>query len=866
MYQMKKFLAIFFILAVFIGCADSFQEEIEETQAKIEEVKRLIDNTNTTLASVQQIVASLSGDNLISSVDPVMESGRQTGYSISFLNGKNYNVILGLDGLDGYAPSFSVKEDSDGHYYWILDGQWLLSPSGDRLRADGLEPSDVVVPQMRVENGYWEISTNGGASWTRLAEENDIFYFRIITDIDLSSDSSVTFILSDGSKLEIPRYVPISLTLGSVSEEKVISPGEVITIPYKVEGSITDELVVTSGTDGIYTSEIVGKDAREGVIKVTCPYDYSDGYVFIMAHDGGFSTVKMISFTQRKIEIEKGLSYKVNSEGGIIAVPYRINFDFDLEFEGGTEEWISVLSTKAATVEGKIVLSIALNDTDEVRTGVIHLHPSDNQVFTCATITVTQASSYFSMDVSRIQAGSDGGDFNIEMSSSRGVSAEIPDSCDWLGATLSSEGDYHSLTLKVAKNHSSDQRTRTVDIYTSDGKTLQGRITVVQNAWDLDHVKDMVFQARANLANDWTVYIPIRGEMNCYVDWGDGNVEIIDKTTDRLDENFTDWVYHKYDTSLPASYRVSVAGSVEALNGRNMPNKGGITTIEQWGDVGLRHMCYAFEGFPRLFSIPADPIGGLKEVKDFGYAFRNCIYLTDIDKDFLACAVKAESLNDLFQSCRRLRFIPDGLLRNCSEARNMESIFSDCGAITDIPENLFWGCPKVESFASAFNSTGIRNIPELLFAKCPEVISFSGVFSGSPVNDPPENLFANNTKVREFNRAFYYCHDIHSIPEKLFANNPEVTTFEGTFGQDYGLKEVPVGLFDNNRKVLDFGATFWDIRFENPIDSPYTMIDGKKVHLYERIDYPDHFITPSYTASCFTDGWTDSNSIPIEWK
>lgn len=130
----------------------------------------------------------------------------------------------------------------------------------------------------------------------------------------------------------------------------------------------------------------------------------------------------------------------------------------------------------------------------------------------------------------------------------------------------------------------------------------------------------------------------------------------------------------------------------------------------------------------------------------------------------------------------------------------------------------------------------------------------------------PEKLFANNTKVREFNRAFYYCQNIHSIPERLFANNPDVTTFEGTFGQDYGLRMVPAGLFDSNRKVLDFGATFWDIRFEESIESPYTVINGKKVHLYERIKYADHFITPTSTASCFSDGWKDSNSIPIEWK
>lgn len=46
-------------------------------------------------------------------------------------------------------------------------------------------------------------------------------------------------------------------------------------------------------------------------------------------------------------------------------------------------------------------------------------------------------------------------------------------------------------------------------------------------------------------------------------------------------------------------------------------------------------------------------------------------------------------------------------------------------------------------------------------------------------------------------------------------------------------------------------------------ESPYTLVDGKKVHLYERNAYPDHFSAIPNYKSCFTDctGLSDYNAI-----
>ena len=56
----------------------------------------------------------------------------------------------------------------------------------------------------------------------------------------------------------------------------------------------------------------------------------------------------------------------------------------------------------------------------------------------------------------------------------------------------------------------------------------------------------------------------------------------------------------------------------------------------------------------------------------------------------------------------------------------------------------------------------------------------------------------------------------------------------------------------------------WNITGE----SPYTMIDGQKVHLYERVNYPEHFTTPTSTYHAFGNctGLTDYAQIPTNWK
>ncbi len=57
------------------------------------------------------------------------------------------------------TPKISVRQDSDGLYYWIVNGEWLLV-DGKKVRADGYDGlngkdgQDAITPQFKIEDGY----------------------------------------------------------------------------------------------------------------------------------------------------------------------------------------------------------------------------------------------------------------------------------------------------------------------------------------------------------------------------------------------------------------------------------------------------------------------------------------------------------------------------------------------------------------------------------------------------------------------------------------------------------------------------------------------------------------------------------------
>ena len=180
------------------------------TWSAFEALQRLCNETNTNLSALQTIVTALQNNDYITSVDPLTENGKVVGYTIKFAKSNPIVIYNGKDGADGNTPVISVKKDTDGIYYWTLDGEFIVV-DGQKIKAqgtdgnNGTDGSDGVTPKLEIREGYWWISYDNGTNWTQLGKATgedgkDADSIKITQD-----ENNVYFELADGTVITISK-------------------------------------------------------------------------------------------------------------------------------------------------------------------------------------------------------------------------------------------------------------------------------------------------------------------------------------------------------------------------------------------------------------------------------------------------------------------------------------------------------------------------------------------------------------------------------------------------------------------------------------------------------------------------------------
>ena len=284
-----------------------------------------------------------------------------------------------------------------------------------------------------------------------------------------------------------------------------------------------------------------------------------------------------------------------------------------------------------------------------------------------------------------------------------------------------------------------------------------------------------------------------------------------------------------------------------------------------------------YRAFYQCDALRAIPDGLLKygrKIEDLRYAFANCTAIQSIPDKLLDGCVSVNQIDYLFSSCAALESIPENLFKYLGEVVSAKGLFSYCESIKTVPAKLFSSFAKVKSYRETFRGcTAISSIPEKLFSYSPLVEDFGWLLRDChKLSSIPENLFKENTNVRNFEYVFSAT-GLVAIPEKIFYYCPYVTSFYSAFGAPYAagvlygndvLRTVPVSVFDNNLLVSNFDCCFSDCHVLEG-ESPYTIINGEKVHLYERYKYPDIFVRPRYYGGCFHNcSFTDRENAP-DW-
>ena len=274
---MKNLLSLLMCGLLLLGCSDKYDDsalrnDLNDLKNRVTKLEELCKQMNTNISSLQEIVKALKERESITNVSTLSDG---SGYSITFTSGKTITIYHGKngsdgsDGTNGVTPTISVKQDTDGIYYWTVNGNWLIV-DGKKVKAigtdgadgsngndgtDGTNGKDGITPKFKIDGGYWYISYDNEQSWNRLGkatgdsglngDDGDAFFKGVSM-----ADGFVIFTLNDAesTKIKIPFYSETELTVH-------------VTEPGTLKSLLTDEQMRTVISLKV-TGNINGDDIR----------------------------------------------------------------------------------------------------------------------------------------------------------------------------------------------------------------------------------------------------------------------------------------------------------------------------------------------------------------------------------------------------------------------------------------------------------------------------------------------------------------------------------------------------------------------------------------------------------------------------
>ena len=262
---MKKILFFALALLAVVACSkfddSAIWKELDKHEDRIVKLEALCNQMNTNITSLQTIIIALQSNDYVVNIAPIMEGNKEIGYTITFAKSGSITIYHGkdgkdgangtdgkdgqngTDGKDGYTPKIGVKQHTDGRYYWTLDGTWLLDDNGNMIPAtgedgkdgtngsdgkdgedgedgtNGTNGKDGITPLLKIEDGYWFLSYDNGATWQKLgkatgnngldgvpgADGADGEDGDNIIDSITQDDKNVYFNLSDGTIITLSK-------------------------------------------------------------------------------------------------------------------------------------------------------------------------------------------------------------------------------------------------------------------------------------------------------------------------------------------------------------------------------------------------------------------------------------------------------------------------------------------------------------------------------------------------------------------------------------------------------------------------------------------------------------------------------------
>lgn len=440
-------------------------DDFAQLEKRVAALENLCNQMNTNIASLQTLISALQNNDYITSVSPVTQDGKEVGYTISFAksaaitiyHGKDgSNGLNGSNGKDGYTPVIGVRKDSDGIYYWTLDGSWMLDTAGNKIKAEGTDGKngadgkdgkdgadgkdgkdgvdgkdgkdgkdgaagtpgsngqngaagtpgsngqngaagadgkDGITPQLRITDGYWEVSYDNGTSWKRLGKatgengtngtpgtdgsDGDTLF----EDITVGEES-VTFKLSSGEEFSLPRTSTLDILFETTNLR--FSNREPMKVPFTFV-SASDDIMIEALSSADLKVRVFQNGTTGGYLEITLNADKLDEYskVVVVLSDGTRTLIRTLRFDEMLIRIdpdEEDSVLEVESSGETMILEFYSSSDnYTVEIAESDQTWIHVVETKAMT-RRSVTLQFVQNQTGEDRTADVKIRTGQNEL------------------------------------------------------------------------------------------------------------------------------------------------------------------------------------------------------------------------------------------------------------------------------------------------------------------------------------------------------------------------------------------------------------------------------------------------------------------------------------------------------
>ena len=418
---MKK---LFFILAASMllasGCSDEYDDSaltgrVGDLENRVKTLEELCRQMNTNISSLQTLVTALQNGDYITSVTPVTSGGQTIGYTMTFKQAAPITIYHGTNGKDGQdgkngtTPVIGVAP-YNGVYYWTLNGTWLTDTSGNKIKAEGTDGRDGVdgkpgqdgddgiTPELKIEDGYWWISYDNKANWTKLgqatgdkgdkgdkgdqgipgASGGDSIFSKVE-----DGPTEVVFTLADGTTtITIPKYTAAaSLDIAFETTESVnVLPGKSYEIGYTLSGA-DERTVVEAVAQNGYRADVVATDYQSGKIVITAPETAADDRIIVLVSDGSDRTLmRFIHIAESVIRITTD-SYTVEADGGTQTVEVETNIDYTVYIAETDREWVSLApETRAAVHTETLTFTFQPNPNTTYRYATVELRDASGMV------------------------------------------------------------------------------------------------------------------------------------------------------------------------------------------------------------------------------------------------------------------------------------------------------------------------------------------------------------------------------------------------------------------------------------------------------------------------------------------------------